>query len=214
LAVDYFFLTNLYQLQFPALKWKRWAKYDICPLFIYKCIFKYIETGFTNYKKMYCPWSESHAKYNYKLFFGSFNINAIMYNVYKMSFLLTQHLVLKSNYTMLRENNVSKIISTSGNFAMRSGCHCILGESINRLQTRTPETPAVLWTLKYLVATSIGVVSRNTKVVSDPWWRTHTKDLNIGKIPVGQWFPNNIISKIRIIPNKPLLHYYSCRVVL
>jgi hypothetical protein len=26
---------------------------------------------------------------------------------------------------------------------------------------------------------------------------TSTKDLNIGKIPVGQWFPNNIRGKIR-----------------
>jgi hypothetical protein len=27
---------------------------------------------------------------------------------------------------------------------------------------------------------------------------TYTKDLNIGNIPVGQWFPNNIRGEIRI----------------
>jgi hypothetical protein len=53
-----------------------------------------------------------------------------------------------------------------------------------------------------IVATSIGVVSRNPKVVSSipacSPWRIYTKDLNTGNINAGQWFPNYMRSNIRI----------------
>jgi hypothetical protein len=64
---------------------------------------------------------------------------------------------------------------------------------------------------------TVAVVSRNPKIVSSipasgPWWRTHTKDLNIGKKSRWSMFPNNTSGKIRIRQQKKLRGYgdYMC----